>query len=240
MKTSRPLGPAETRSPRQNRLVNPVTPRKPAYPLHSTRNISFPKFADHFHKIASLKGEGAFFCGKFRRFFRCPPNAPDRVTDNAAVGRCIRAQQYAFKKADDEGESDLDAESAGNRAFIRSTPPLTGPSNIRDFVACVTYAVLTGVIPPKTQVICLQRRKWLLPPYAASQSQPVPARNRQPVSPNWPNSVAPYEKSSRYPRRVIFAYNSLGINKYIAKPSTNFGDFMAGLGSQPELTARSG
>ena len=100
------------------------------------------------------------------------PDAPDRATDNAAVGRCIRAQQYAFKKADDDGENDLDAESAGNRAFVRSMPPLTGPSNIRDFVACVTYAVLTGVIPPKNSSHLLAAAKVAL---AAVRCESKPA-----------------------------------------------------------------
>jgi hypothetical protein len=123
-------------------------------------------------KSLVLKVKEIFFMASSAVSSDATPNAPDRVTDNAAVGRCIRAQQYAFKKADDEGESDFDAETAGNKAFIRSMPPLTGPSNIRDFVACVTYALLTGVIPHRDSSHLLAAAKVAL---AAVRCESKPA-----------------------------------------------------------------
>ncbi len=98
--------------------------------------------------------------------------APDRVTDNAAVGRCIRAQKYAHNKALDEDETDYEAEKAGNQAFIRAMPPLAGPANIRDFVACVTYAILTEVIRHKDSDHLLAAAKVAL---AAIRCEPKPA-----------------------------------------------------------------
>ena len=132
-------------------------------------------------KSLLLKVKEFFFMASSAVSSGATPNAPDRVTDNAAVGRCIRAQQYAFKKADDEGESDFHAETAGNRAFIRSMPPLTGPSNIRDFVACVTYALLTGVIPHRDSTHLLAAAKVALA-VVRCESKPAGSGLKPPAS----------------------------------------------------------
>jgi len=76
-------------------------------------------------------------------------DAPERPTENAAVTRCIRAFQRAYKKELDdldEDESKFPAEEAGREAYLRALPPLSGFENVRDFVACIAYADLTGII----------------------------------------------------------------------------------------------
>jgi len=77
--------------------------------------------------------------------------APERPAENAAIYRCIRAYQRAYRKEieDLEIEEDDDkfpAEQAGKAAYLRAVPPLTGYENICDFIACITCADLTKVI----------------------------------------------------------------------------------------------
>jgi hypothetical protein len=76
-------------------------------------------------------------------------NYPDRPSDNPSVGRCIRAWNRAYhKKLDelDEDENDYEAEKAGKRYYLRAMPPVAGFENIRDFIACVTYASTIEII----------------------------------------------------------------------------------------------
>ncbi len=70
----------------------------------------------------------------------------DRATENPAVLRCARAWCQAFDKATDEGEDEDDAEKDANSAYLRSMPPLAGFENVRDFIACISYAQVTDVI----------------------------------------------------------------------------------------------
>ena len=75
--------------------------------------------------------------------------APKNDTLNQAIVRCMRAWNYAYKKeaADiDEDSSDYPAEKAGNEAYLKATPPLTGYKNICDFIACINFASMTGII----------------------------------------------------------------------------------------------
>jgi hypothetical protein len=76
-------------------------------------------------------------------------NAKERPTQNAAIVRCLRAWQRAYKKTYTDPESDYHAKRAGDRAFLRAMPPLSGFENIRDFVACVTYALVVDVLRQK-------------------------------------------------------------------------------------------
>jgi hypothetical protein len=73
---------------------------------------------------------------------------PDRPSDNPSVSRCIRAWNRAYHKKLDEDESDNEAEEAGKRHYLRAMPPLAGYENVRDFIACVTYALLIEIIRP--------------------------------------------------------------------------------------------
>jgi len=73
---------------------------------------------------------------------------PERPMRNAAVNRCARAWQYAYKKEFRKNESENFARLAARHAFSRAMPPLSSRKNIRDFVACVAYGQLTSVIHP--------------------------------------------------------------------------------------------
>ncbi len=72
--------------------------------------------------------------------------------DDAAIVRCMKAWNYAYKKEAanlDEGEDDYPAEKKANQAYLRDTPPLVGLKNICEFIACINFASMTDIIRPK-------------------------------------------------------------------------------------------
>jgi hypothetical protein len=74
----------------------------------------------------------------------------DRPAQNLAVWRCMRACNRAAKRKQAELGTDEDAEGNVARAarskYLRSMPPLDSCQNVRDFIACVTFAELVGLI----------------------------------------------------------------------------------------------
>jgi len=76
-------------------------------------------------------------------------SAKERPAPNAALIRCMQAWQRAHKKAVNNHESGYDVKAASDTAFLRAMPPLSGPGNISDFIACVTYAILIGILRGK-------------------------------------------------------------------------------------------
>ena len=76
---------------------------------------------------------------------------PDRPSDNPSVARCVRAWNRAYHKKlkeldEDDDDTEYEANEAGKRYFLRAMPPLAGYVNIRDFIACITYAELLEII----------------------------------------------------------------------------------------------
>jgi len=76
-------------------------------------------------------------------------NLPDRPSDNAAISRCLRAWQRAYKKRLEADGDEYEAEKAGNRAYLCAMPPLAGLDNIRDYIACVAQAAIMKVLRQK-------------------------------------------------------------------------------------------
>lgn len=74
---------------------------------------------------------------------------PDRPNDNPAVARCILARQRAYNREFAESNNEVHAGNIGEEAYRHAMPPLSGYYNIRDFIACVTYAVLTDMLRPR-------------------------------------------------------------------------------------------
>ncbi len=77
---------------------------------------------------------------------------PCRASDNPSIGRCIRAYNRAYRqklKELEDGERDNEAVDDGKESYLRALPPLTGAENIRDFIACVTYARIIEIICQK-------------------------------------------------------------------------------------------
>jgi hypothetical protein len=82
---------------------------------------------------------------KFKRKY------PNRASDHPSVSRCIRAWNRAFHKTlnqlgQNEGEDQ--ARQSGKEHYLRAMPPLVSLDNVRDFIACVTYAQLVQIIRP--------------------------------------------------------------------------------------------
>ncbi len=74
------------------------------------------------------------------------PQPVEQPGENAAVHACTRAWQTAYNKAIAKTGDDYEAEKAALKAFRRAMPHLAGHDNIRDFIACVTYASLNEII----------------------------------------------------------------------------------------------
>jgi hypothetical protein len=74
----------------------------------------------------------------------------DAPSFNPAVYRCMRACNRAIKKRKFEIGMDEDDEgsvrSAAKSKYLRSMPPLDSCENVRDFIACVTFAEVLGLI----------------------------------------------------------------------------------------------
>jgi hypothetical protein len=87
---------------------------------------------------------------------------PDRPSENAAVSRCIRAWRRAQKSASANGLSEYKSGCAGNIAYLRAVPPLDGYENIRGFIACIAFAVMTEVIRQKDSEYLLAAAKVAL------------------------------------------------------------------------------
>ncbi|MEI9968041.1 MAG: hypothetical protein WDM87_05235 [Terracidiphilus sp.] len=95
-------------------------------------------------------------------------------TEDEAIVQCMKAWNYAYKKEAanlDEGESDYPAEKKGNQAFLRDTPPLVGLKNICQFIACINFASMNGIISQRDAVHYLANARVAL---AALSLQPKP------------------------------------------------------------------
>jgi hypothetical protein len=72
---------------------------------------------------------------------------PSSISGNKAMDDCMSAWRSAHNdQAADRDSSDYECQKAGNLAYLRAVPPLCGHKNICDFIACINYASMTGVI----------------------------------------------------------------------------------------------
>ncbi len=71
---------------------------------------------------------------------------PFAAATNPAVARCVCAWIRANKAELAKGKSKYEASCAANRAYRDAMPPLSGDENIRDFIACVTHAMIADII----------------------------------------------------------------------------------------------
>jgi hypothetical protein len=79
-----------------------------------------------------------------------------------AIARCILASRRARDGSRAMGASPRQSEAAANRAFLRAMPPLSGYDNICDFIACVTHAIVTGVLRQQDAVPLLKSARHAL------------------------------------------------------------------------------
>jgi hypothetical protein len=74
-----------------------------------------------------------------------PPN-PFTPVHNPAVISCCEAYMEIIDAAVKQGISRYSVISEAEKAYRENMPPPSGPSTIRDFVACVTYGMVIGAI----------------------------------------------------------------------------------------------
>lgn len=65
---------------------------------------------------------------------------------NLAVDFCEKSFQNAFTKAKEEGKSNSEIRVIGKLAYCNAMPRPYGASNIREFIACVLYAMSVDII----------------------------------------------------------------------------------------------
>jgi hypothetical protein len=65
---------------------------------------------------------------------------------NPAVARCLKAWAHASKLERAKGKNKSEASIEADRAYLNAMPPLSGNENIRDFIACVAYAMVDNII----------------------------------------------------------------------------------------------
>ena len=84
------------------------------------------------------------------------PKAASENRNNKALERCVKAWQRTFDLAsidpDDDSLAPPDDDSTyfaskqASLSFRDAMPPLAGYENIRDFIACTTYAMLKRIL----------------------------------------------------------------------------------------------
>jgi hypothetical protein len=82
----------------------------------------------------------------FKRMHRLAGSYPIR---NLAVDLCSEGFARWGKKAHEEGKSSEAIRRAAKLGYCSLLPPVSGATNIRDFIACVTYGMAVGIIPAK-------------------------------------------------------------------------------------------
>jgi hypothetical protein len=115
-------------------------------------------------------------------FVTCEPDSPDpsRPTGNAAVSRCILASQRAYNKTFAATKNDYQGEKAARKAYLRALPPLAGYRNIADFIACVTYAMVTEMVDSSVALDYLSAAKIAI---LILRCTPQPSREIDPPAP---------------------------------------------------------
>jgi hypothetical protein len=73
--------------------------------------------------------------------------APNPTTGNAAIDHCLAAYAEAHRKAIAAGRASK-ADGDGKAAYLRAMPPLVGPHNVADFIACIMRASIEDIIYP--------------------------------------------------------------------------------------------
>jgi len=106
-------------------------------------------------------------------------NAPPSLS-NPAVALCARAWERTYKRilsaVPDEGKDAADwedfAREKAEAAFRNALPPLCGEDNIRDFIACVAYALVNEIILPIVCTDYMEAAKVALSAVRARRRQP--------------------------------------------------------------------
>ena len=84
------------------------------------------------------------------------PQTPSNDSGKQVIDIGMSAWNCAHnEQAEDEDSSDRDCENAGKKAYLEAMPSLSGYRNICDFIACINYASMTGVVTHNEATHCL-------------------------------------------------------------------------------------
>jgi len=98
-----------------------------------------------------------------------------------AIGICMEAWTSAHDDlAEDEDSKEYECEKAGNQAYLKAAPSLSGYKNICDFIACINYASMTDVVTHNEAAHFLANARIAL---STIYHRPKPARKRKPSRP---------------------------------------------------------
>jgi len=79
-----------------------------------------------------------------------PPTSPAEsdyaASDNPAVARCCEALERVRARSEAGIRGIIYSHSDCAAAYRRAMPSLSGPDNIRDFIACAAHGMLIGAI----------------------------------------------------------------------------------------------
>jgi Asp-tRNA(Asn)/Glu-tRNA(Gln) amidotransferase C subunit len=70
----------------------------------------------------------------------------DHTLSNAAVAHCDQASKHAYKAARAAKKDQYASKTLADEAYLKAMPMLDSYQNIRDFIACTTYAMLTRIL----------------------------------------------------------------------------------------------
>ena len=70
----------------------------------------------------------------------------ESALSNPAIARCCEASRSAFDARFAKDNDEQAAKDVADIAFLEAMPPLKGVRNTRNFIACVTYGALMGII----------------------------------------------------------------------------------------------
>jgi len=75
-------------------------------------------------------------------------SAPAQLTRSPAVQRCCDARDRSLKESLALSLDESKTRDRACDAYLDAMPDLAGYQNIRDFIACVSYGVISGEISP--------------------------------------------------------------------------------------------
>ncbi|MGD0293210.1 MAG: hypothetical protein ABSB30_05090 [Terracidiphilus sp.] len=113
-------------------------------------------------------------------------NEPIAASANPAVARCLNAWERANKAERAKGKSKGEAHIAADDAFRDALPPLCGLENIRDFIACVTHAMIVHIFTDNTATKLLYAAQVAL---TTVRRQPAAPQTRRMATPLYPPGV---------------------------------------------------
>jgi hypothetical protein len=112
----------------------------PSLPINSSKSVALKKMKDErgffmaFTSLTTIKAAGAL-------------QISSDVSGKETIEVCMSALSRAHdEQAEHKGSSNWDCEKAGIKAYLKAVPPLSGYRNICDFIACINYASMIGLI----------------------------------------------------------------------------------------------